>query len=67
MNVDHYPFAQELINDMQGHVQKVIINFKDYEKIIETVEDTGILRSIIDVKDETPLSPEEALVELGSK
>jgi hypothetical protein len=64
MNVNNYPFAQELITDIQGHIQKVIINFKDYEKIIETFEDSELLRSMIEVKDETPLSIEEALVEL---
>jgi hypothetical protein len=64
MNIDNYPFAQELITDIEGHIQKVIINFKDYEKIIETVEDTGLMRSMMEVKDEIPLSIEQALLEL---
>ena len=66
MNIDNYPFAQELITDIEGHIQKVIINFKDYEKIIETVEDTGLMRSMMEVKDEIPLSIEQALLELNN-
>jgi hypothetical protein len=54
MNAKDYPFAQDLITDAQGQIQQVIINF----------EDIGLYRAMIDVKDETPLSLEEALIEL---
>lgn len=64
MNVKDYPFAQDLIIDAQGQIQQVIINFEDYQQMIETYEDTGLYRAMIDVKDETPLSLEEALIEL---
>ena len=64
MNIKDYPFAQDLITDNQGQIQQVIINFEDYQQIIETYEDTGLYRAMIDVKDETPLSLEEALIEL---
>ncbi len=64
MNSKDYPFAQELITDTQGHIQKVIINFQDYKRIIETVEDAGLYQAMMEVKDETPLSLEEALTEL---
>ena len=64
MNVKNYPFAQELITDSQGHILKVVINFQDYERIIEAIEDEGIYRAMMEVKHETPLTFEEALAEL---
>ena len=64
MNIKDYPFAQDLITDNQGQIQQVIINFEDYQQMIEAYEDTGLYRAMIDVKDETPLSLEEALIEL---
>lgn len=64
MNIKDYPFAQDLITDNQGQIQQVIINFEDYQQIIETYEDTGLYCAMIDVKDETPLTLEEALIEL---
>ncbi len=64
MNAQDYPFAQELITDTQGHILKVVINFQDYERIIEAIEDEGLYRAMMEVKDETPLSLEEALAEL---
>ncbi len=64
MNAQDYPFAQELITDTQGHILKVVINFQDYERIIEAIEDEGLYRAMIEVKDETPLSFEQALAEL---
>jgi PHD/YefM family antitoxin component YafN of YafNO toxin-antitoxin module len=51
MNIKDYPFAQDLITDNQGQIQQVIINFEDYQQMIEAYEDT-------------PLSLEEALIEL---
>ena len=67
MNLKDYPFAQKLITDNQGHIQQVIINFEDYEQMIETFEDAGLYRAMIEVKDEKPLSLEEALIELEKK
>ncbi len=67
MNAQDYPFAQELITDTQGQVLKVVINFQDYELIIETIEDEGLYRAMMEVKDETPLSFEEALAELDKE
>ncbi|NEO16232.1 MAG: hypothetical protein F6K59_25335 [Moorea sp. SIO3F7] len=67
MNPKDYPLAQELIADNQGTIQKVVINFKDYERLIETLEDEGLYRAMMEVKDETPLSLEEALAELDQE
>ncbi|WP_147069099.1 hypothetical protein [Microcystis aeruginosa] len=64
MNIKDYPFAQDLITDNQGQIQQVIINFEDYQQMIEAYEDTVLYRTMIDVKDETPLTLEEALIEL---
>ena len=64
MNIKDYPFAQDLIMNAQGQIQQVIINFEDYQQMIETYEDTELYRAMIEVKDETPLSLEEALIEL---
>jgi len=64
MNIKDYPFAQDLITDNQGQIQQVIINFEDYQQMIETYEDTGLYRAMIEVKNETPLSLEEALAEV---
>jgi hypothetical protein len=64
MNIKDYPLAQKLIIDNQGHIQQVILNFEDYQQMIETYEDTRLYRAMIAVKDETPLSLEEALIEL---
>ncbi|ACK70891.1 conserved hypothetical protein [Gloeothece citriformis PCC 7424] len=64
MGVKDYPLAQELITDSQGQILKVVINFQDYERIIEAIEDEGLYRAMMKVKDETPLSIEEALAEL---
>jgi uncharacterized protein (DUF1330 family) len=64
MNIKDYPLAQELIIDNQGHIQQVIVNFEDYQQMIETYEDTKLYSAMIAVKDETPLSLEEALIEL---
>ena len=64
MNIKDYPLAQELIIDNQGHIQPVILNFEDYQQMIETYEDTELYRAMIAVKNEPPLSLEEALIEL---
>ena len=64
MNAKNYPFAQELITDTQGQILKVIINFQDYERIIEIIEDEALYRAMMKIKDETPLSFEEALAAL---
>ncbi len=67
MNAQDYPFAQELITDTQGNILKVVINFQDYERIIEAIEDEGLYRAMMEVKDETPLSFEQALAEVDKQ
>lgn len=58
------PFAKELIADTEGHVRKVVIDFSDYQRLLELIEDEGLTLAMMEVKDETPLSLDEALKEL---
>ncbi|WP_293069744.1 MULTISPECIES: hypothetical protein [unclassified Moorena] len=67
INPKYYPLAQELIADNQGNIQKVLIDFQDYKRLIESFEDEGLYRAMMEVKDETPLSLEEALAELDKE
>ncbi|MCT7952067.1 hypothetical protein NG798_19905 [Ancylothrix sp. C2] len=64
MKADNYPFAQELILDTDGHIRKVVIDFNDYQRLVEAIEDEGLVRAMMEVKDETPLNLEAALTEL---
>ncbi len=42
----------------------MIINLSDYQKLVELLEDEGMYRAILEVKDEIPISLSEALQEL---
>jgi len=64
MDIQDYPFVQELVTNTQGDVLKVVMNFQDYERFIEAIEDEGLYRAMMEAKDEVPLTLEEALVEL---
>lgn len=61
---DDYPFAQELITDTHGNVSKVVINFDDYQQIIEMLEVMGLYNAMKVTKGEIPMSREEALKKL---
>jgi hypothetical protein len=61
---EEYPFAKELITDTEGYVRKVVIDFSDYQRLLELIEDEGLTLAMMEVKDETPLSLDEALAEL---
>lgn len=64
MKAEDYPFVKELIVDTEGTIQKVVINFSDYQHLLEAIEDEGLIRAMNEVKGETPLSLDEALAEL---
>ncbi len=64
MKADKYPFARELITDTEGNIQKVVIDFNDYQRLLEAIEDEGLILAMKAVQDETPLSLNEALAEL---
>ncbi|MGK7948613.1 MAG: hypothetical protein AB4368_07365 [Xenococcaceae cyanobacterium] len=57
----NYPFAQELITDTQGNIRQVIINFEDYQHLLESLEDEALYQAMKTTINETPMSREEAL------
>lgn len=64
MQTNQYPFAQELITDIEGNIRKVVIDFQDYLRLIEAIEDEGLILAMKEVENETPLHLDEALAEL---
>lgn len=64
MKAEDYPFVKELIVDTEGTIQKVVIDFSDYQHLLEAIEDEGLIRAMNEVKGESPLSLDEALAEL---
>ena len=58
---NNYPFAQELITDTQGNIRKVILNFEDYQHLLESLEDEALYQAMKITIDEIPMSREEAL------
>ncbi len=64
MKAEEYPFVQELITDKQGQVLKVVLEFEEYQRLLEAIEDEGLYRAMQAVSNETPLSINEALAEL---
>lgn len=64
MNTKNYPFAQELITDIDGNIRKVILNFEDYEHLLEMLEDEGLYQAMLITKNEKPLNLESAWEEL---
>lgn len=61
---NNYPFAQELITDTQGNISKVIINFDDYQHLLEILEDQALYKAMKITEHETPMTREEALKQL---
>jgi hypothetical protein len=61
MTNNNYPFAQELITDTQGNIRKVILNFEDYQHLLESLEDEALYQAMKSTINETPMSKEEAL------
>ena len=56
MKAKDYPFAKEL--------RKVIIVFSYYQRLLEAIEDEGLILAMTEVKNEIPLNLNEALVKL---
>lgn len=67
MNTKNYPFAKELITDIDGNIRKVILDFKDYQYLLETLEDERLYLAMLATKKETPLTLESALQELETE
>ncbi|MEH2119273.1 hypothetical protein [Nostoc sp.] len=64
MKAEEYPFVQELITDKTGQVLKVVLEFEEYQRLLEAIEDEGLYRAMQAVTSETPLKRNEALAEL---
>lgn len=64
MNLQNYPFAQELITDIDGNIRKVILDFNDYQKLLEMLEDEGLYQAMLITKNEKYLTLESALEQL---
>ncbi|WP_242045577.1 MULTISPECIES: hypothetical protein [unclassified Calothrix] len=64
MQADKYPFAQELITDTEGNIRKVVIDFHDYLRLLEAIEDEGLILAMKKVEQEIPLNIDEALAQL---
>ena len=64
MQANQYPFAEELITDIEGNIRKVVIDFQDYLRLIEAIEDEGLILAMKEVENEKPLNIDEALAEL---
>jgi hypothetical protein len=60
----NYPFAHEFITDAQGNVIKVVLPVKEYQQLIETLKDEGLLRAMKDTEGESVLTPKDALAQL---
>ncbi|MDB9523656.1 hypothetical protein PN480_17140 [Dolichospermum circinale CS-1225] len=64
MQANQYPFAQELITDIEGNIKKVVMDFHDYLRLLEAIEDEGLILAMKEVENQTPLHLNEALAEL---
>lgn len=67
MRTLEYPFVQELITDTQGNVCKVILDYNDYQRLLELLEDEALYKAMIETKNETPMNLEEALADLEAE
>lgn len=64
ISTQDYPFAKEFITDAEGRICKVVLDLDAYQKLLEALEDEGLYIAMQEVKNETPLSLAEALLEL---
>ncbi len=56
-----YPFAQELITDTQGNISQVVLNFEDYQQLLEILEDEALYQAMKSTIGETSMNLDEAL------
>jgi len=59
-----YPLVKEFITDSSGNICKIILDFKDYQKIVDVLEDQALYQAMLETESEQPLSLETALEEL---
>lgn len=56
MQADKYPFAKEFITDTEGNIRKVVIDFTDYKRMVEAIEDKALIMAMKEVEGQTPLN-----------
>ena len=66
-SVKGFPFASELVTDVKGRVSRVMMSVRDYQILMEAVEDEGMYRAIRQVRHERPLSINAARKRLASE
>lgn len=64
IQTNNYPFAEELITDIEGNIKKVVMDFQEYLRLLEALEDEGLILAMKEVESETPLNFDQALAEL---
>ncbi|GJQ48820.1 putative antitoxin RelB2 [Candidatus Kuenenia stuttgartiensis] len=67
MKTKTLPFAKEFITDSKGHITKIIMDFDDYQRFLDWVEDEGLVLAMNEVENEASMSLEKALNELEKK
>jgi len=64
MNAQEYPFVKQVLTDSSGNIEQVIVDFQDYQKMLESIEDSGLYKAMMAVRDQAPLNLESAIAEL---
>jgi hypothetical protein len=65
MKTESYPFVKALITDPNGNVNQVVLDLAEYKRLLEGIEDDGLIQAMAEAEGEPSLSLEEALVELS--
>jgi len=64
MKIEDYPLAKELLFDAEGNISQVILNYTDYQYLLEAIEERGLLLAMREVKHEKPLTLQEVLIKM---
>lgn len=56
-----FPYATEFITNARGQVSKVVLPLKNYRTLLQTLEDSGLLRAMRKVTKEVPIPRDVAL------
>lgn len=56
MKNTNYPFAQELITDNQGTIRQMVLNFEEYQQLLENLEDEALDQAMKTTPREIPMN-----------